>query len=174
MNVEALFVPDGDHTFVPTTGAVGPWSRDVLHGAAVAALFAGRLTPTDRLLGRLTVELMAPVPFATLQLDVNTAEGGRRVQRQRATLSAAGRVVAAAQSVTMLRADLELPAGATAHPNPFAAVPAPSLTDADPTLADVIGWENFHSTAVATRHLRSPDAPGGTHQWIALTVPVVA
>ncbi len=48
------------------------------------------------------------------------------------------------------------------------------MTAADPALADVIGWENFHSTAVATRHLRSPDAPGGTHQWIALTVPVVA
>lgn len=174
MNVEALFVPDGERTFVPTTGAVGPWSRDVLHGAAVAALFAGRLTPTDRLLGRLTVELLAPVAFAPLQLDVSTSEGGRRVQRQRATLTAAGRVVAAAQSVTVLRADLDLPASATAHPDPFAAVPAPSLTAADPALADVIGWENFHSTAVATRHLRSDDAPGGTHQWIALTVPVVA
>ena len=174
MNVEALFVPDGDHTFVPTTGAVGPWNRDVLHGAAVAALFAGRLTPTDRMLGRLTVELLAPVPFAPLQLDISPSEGGRRVQRQRATLTAAGRIVASAQSVTVLRADLDLPAAATANPDPFASVPAPSLIGADPALADVIGWENFHSTAVATRHLRSTDAPGGTHQWIALTVPVVA
>ena len=79
VNVEALFVPDGDHTFVPTTGAVGPWNRDVLHGAAVAALFAGRLTPTDRLLGRLTVELLAPVPFAPLQLD--DQHGRRRSTR---------------------------------------------------------------------------------------------
>ena len=140
----------------------------------MAALFAGRLTPTDRMLGRLTVELLAPVPFAPLQLDISPSEGGRRVQRQRATLTAAGRIVASAQSVTVLRADLDLPAAATANPDPFASVPAPSLIGADPALADVIGWENFHSTAVATRHLRSTDAPGRTHQWIALTVPVVA
>ncbi len=174
MNVEALFVPDGDHTFVPTVGAVGPWNREVLHGAAVAALFAGRLTPTDRVLGRLTVELLAPVPCAPLRLDVSSSEGGRRVQRQRATLTAGGRVVAAAQSVTVQRADLDLPAAATANPDPFASVPAPTLTDADPALAEVIGWENFHSTAVATRHLRVDGAPGASHQWIALTVPVVA
>ena len=174
MKVEALFVPDGDHTFIPTIGAVGPWNSDVLHGAAVAALFAGRLTPTDRVLGRLTVELLAPVPCAPLQLEISPPAGGRRVQRQQATVSAAGRVVAAAQSVTVLRAELDLPAAATAQRDPFAVVPAPSLTAADPTIADVIGWENFHSTAVATRHLRSANEPGGTHQWIALTVPVVA
>ena len=43
-----------------------------------------------------------------------------------------------------------------------------------PGLAAVIGWENFHSTAVATRRLRLASDPAHSHQWVALTVPVVA
>lgn len=172
--VEALFLPDGDATFVPTVGAIGPWSPDVLHGAAVAALFAGRLTPEDRTLGRLTVELLGPVPLAPLRLELGDVEGGRRVQRQQAVLTVDGRRVASATSVTVVQTELDMPADALAHDDPFSDVPIPDLSRVPPGLADVIGWENFHSTAVATKRLRLADDPTNSHQWVALTIPVVA
>jgi hypothetical protein len=157
VNVEALFVPDGDHTFVPDDGrrrAVAP--RRPARRRRCAALFAGRLTPTDRLLGRLTVELLAPVPFAPLQLDISASEGGRRVQAATGDLDRGG-------ARRRLRTVGDRPAGGSrpagrgngATPTRSLRSRSPSLTAADPALADVIGWETFHSTAVATRHLRS-------------------
>ena len=38
---DGLFRADGPSTYVPTAAATGPWDRRVIHGAAVAALFAG-------------------------------------------------------------------------------------------------------------------------------------
>ena len=172
--VEALFLPDDDSTFVPTVGAIGPWNPKMLHGAAVAALFAGQLTPDDRTLGRLTVELLGPVPFTPLRLAISDAEGGHRVQRRLAVLTAAGKPVASAMSVTILQTELDMPDDALDHDDPFRRVPAPDLSSVPPGLAEVIGWENFHSTAVATKRLRVADDPEKSHQWVALTVPVVA
>ena len=172
--VEALFLLDGHATFVPTVGAVGPWNPDVLHGAAVAALFAGQLTPADRTLGRLTVELLAPVPFAPLRLEVSAVEGGRRIQRRQAVLTVDGTRVASAMSVTVLRTELDIPTDALDHDDPFRDVPTPDLSTVPPELAAVIGWENFHSTAVATKRLRLASDPAHSHQWVALTLPVVA
>src|SRR6187431_1444956 len=172
--VEALFLRDGEAAFVPTVAAIGPWNPDVLHGAAVAALFAGQLTPDDRTLARLTVELLGPVPFARLRLELSDVEGGRRVQRRHAQLTADGRHVATAVSVTILQTELDIPADALAHNDPFRDVPTPDLTTVAPGLAEVIGWENFHSNAVATKRLRVADDPSNSHQWVALTVPVVA
>jgi hypothetical protein len=172
--VEALFRPGGEATFVPTVGAVGPWNPDVLHGAAVAALFAGQLTPADRTLARLTVEMLGPVPFVPLRLELGDAEGGRRVQRRRAELTADGARVASAMSVSVVQNEFDVPAEALDHDDPFRDVPTPDLTSIPPGLAEVIGWENFHSTAVATKRLRVEGDPTNSHQWVALTVPVVA
>jgi Thioesterase-like superfamily len=137
-------------------------------------LFAGQLTPDDRTLARLTVELLGPVPFAPLRLELSDVEGGRRVQRRRAQLTADGKRVATAMSVSVLQTELDMPADALAHDDPFRDVPTPDLTTVPPGLAEVIGWENFHSTAVATKRLRVADDPTNSHQWVALTVPVVA
>ncbi len=171
---EALFLPEGQETFVPTVGAVGPWSPQFLHGGAVAALFAGRLAPADQTAARLTVEMLAPVPFGPLQLRIEPPTGGRRVRRVRATLLADGRPVASASTVTVVRTTLDLPAAALVHDDPFRDVPAPDLSSPGPVEVAAMGWENFHTVAAATKRLRVPSDPDGTHQWVGLTVPVVA
>ena len=85
----ALFRTDGASTFVPTPAAVGPWDPHIVHGAAVAALLAGRLASDGRTLARLTVELLAPVPLAPLTFERSASRGGSRVERQRRVCSCA-------------------------------------------------------------------------------------
>ena len=173
MSAEALFFPEGG-TLVPTSAAVGPWSKDALHGGAVAALFAGQLTPPDRTLARVTVELLAPVPNAPLTLEVHPSAGGARVQRQEAVLSCDGRAVASGRSVTIVRGELDLPPEVLDHPSPFDPAAAPSLHEPNQQAADKVGWESFDSEAIAIDFLRGTGDRTAVHQWTRLLLPVVA
>lgn len=170
----AMFIPQGGGLYLPTAAAVGAWSRDALHGAAVIALFAGRLTPPDRTLARLAVDLIAPVPNDTLRMEIGPSEGGRRTQRRLAVLYADDRPVATARSLSIVRGELDIPEKALRQDNPFAGVTVPSLAEPAPGLKKVIGWDNFHSLAIATAQMTSADGFRGTSEWVALTLPVVA
>ena len=109
MPADALFLPDGDATFVPTSGAVGPWDARIVHGAAVVALLTGRLTPAEGTMARVTVDFLRPVPMGPLDLDLADLGGGTRAQRHRAVLTSDGQEVAAAESVVLRAGALELP-----------------------------------------------------------------
>jgi hypothetical protein len=56
----ALFVLDGEN-LRPPSYAVGPWRRDALHGAAVAALFGAVLDRDDRNVAHF-VQALPPAP----------------------------------------------------------------------------------------------------------------
>jgi hypothetical protein len=172
--IEALFVPKPDGTYLPTQTAVGAWDPESLHGAAIAALLAGRLAAPHRTLARITIDLLASTPNAALTLDISEAEGGRRAQRRQAVLSCNGRPVAIARALTIATADLDLPPSWGENASPFDPDEAPNLTTPHRSLARTIGWENFHSLAVATSPLRVVGAAPGSHQWTSLTLPVVA
>lgn len=109
MTDDALFQPRNQSGFLPTAAAVGPWDPSIVHGAAVAALFAGQLAPTDSTLARLTIEILAPVPFTLLHLERSELAGGTRVRRQDATLNADGRTVATARAVVVRQSTIDLP-----------------------------------------------------------------
>lgn len=169
----AAFEPDGPHCFVPTETAVGPWDPRLVHGAALAALFAGRLTPSEGTLARLTVEISAPVPLAPLEWSCTAPAGGSRVQRQRAAVSVEGREVASATSVVVRRTDLDLPAEVLDRPSPFPPAEAPVLDEPNREAGERIGWTSFDSTAMATRWSEVED-DSRMHQWIGLLAPIVA
>jgi hypothetical protein len=170
--VAALFQPREPATFEPTSAAVGPWDKRIVHGAAVAALFAGQLTPTDRTLSRLTVELVAPVSLAPLTLERSGPRGGSRVQREDAVLSCDGRTVATATSVIIRRAELDLPAKALVHDSPFAADDAPPLDRPYQPAEKRVGWPSFDSQSLILEWMQVADDPR-PHQWISLALPVV-
>lgn len=111
----ALFVPDGE-LMVPTSDAVGPWRPDALHGAAVAALFGAVLDRDDRTVARVTVDITGTVPCRPLKLETAPVRGGRRVQRQSATLSADDRTVARATALYVVTSDHEVPTGSSDVP----------------------------------------------------------
>lgn len=169
----AAFEPDGPHRFVPTETAVGPWDPRLVHGAALAALFAGRLTPTEGTLARLTVELSAPVPHGPLDWSCTAPAGGSRVQRQRGAVSVDGREVASATSVVVRRTDLNLPAEVLDRPSPFDPGEAPALDEPNRQAGELIGWPCFDSTAVSVQAMPAA-GDHRLHQWIGLLVPIVA
>jgi Thioesterase-like superfamily len=168
----ALFQLRRPSTFLPTSAAVGPWDPNIVHGAAVAALFAGQLAPADRTLARLTIEILAPVPLVALTLECSQPSGGARVQRQAATLSVDGRTVATAHTVLVRRGVLALPEHVRQHDCPFDPADVPALDEPNRAAEETVGRPSFDSRGVIVEQLRL-EGDRRTHQWISLAVPVV-
>ncbi len=170
--ITSVFVRDGD-CYIPTEAALGPWSPEALHGAAVAALLAGVFESEGEVVVRVFVELLGPVPREPLRIDLGRSSGGRRVQRQSAVLNAGDRPVAAASATRVRRADLVLPVEATAHPVMFDPAQMPDLGRPNRHAARIVGWPNFDSLAMAS--VREPSSgPGSLKLWLRLVLPIVA
>lgn len=167
-----MFRPVGPNTYEPAEPATGSWDPGLVHGAALSALLAGRLEPDTGTMARYAIDFLAPVPMDRLTLDLVDDGGGSRVQRRRMVVSARGRTVAVASALIVREGQLDLPERALDHPTPFAPGSAPPLTEPHPTASSVVGWESFVTLGVAIELHKVPDDPR-THQWIALTVPVL-
>ena len=172
MSPAGVFEPV-DGGFLPTDAARGPWNPGMLHGGAVGALLAGLLDHPEQVTTRIVVELLGPVPAELLAADVEPTEGGRRVMRQSATLRAGDRPVARAMALRMRRADLDLPARATAHPVVFDPTAVPALDAPIGQARDSIGWDCFDTLAVAMRFGRGR-SEGRARTWLRLLLPIVA
>ncbi len=112
---EAVFVPEGDG-FVATLLARGPWDPGAQHGGAPSALLARAIErhepdPAVRV-GRLTVELLRPVPIGRVDVRTRTLRPGRKVQLVEASLDAAGTEVARAVGLRIREKPLDLPEAA--------------------------------------------------------------
>jgi len=80
---EALFRRDGNRVS-PGRLCTGPWDPTAMHGGP-PSLLVGRFlaehgSGVDYHLARLTVELVRPVPLATLEVKVSEVRMGRRIQ----------------------------------------------------------------------------------------------
>lgn len=168
----AMYRATGPTTYAPTEAATGAWDRRLMHGAALSALLAGRLAPDEGTVARYAIDFLAPVPMEEIDVEVVHDGGGSRVQRRRVLVTVAGRAVASGSALIVREGDLDLPERALRHTSPFAPDAAPPLTEPHPTAGTVIGWESFVTAAVAIEAVRVAD-DRRTHQWIALTLPVV-
>jgi hypothetical protein len=88
--VQAFYVPDGDGRFLPTRSTAGPWGPDSQHGGPPAALLTRAIETlardgADRVVGRLTMELLGPVPVTPLRVDAAVVRPGRSVEMCEAT-----------------------------------------------------------------------------------------
>lgn len=110
--MESVFVEE-DGMLVPTGHATGPWDHRALHGGAPAALIANafeRTQPGGELrIGRLSFELLRPIPSAPLTLRCSVLRPGRRVQELAAELIHEEEVVCRAKAlrVTAVPDDVE-------------------------------------------------------------------
>jgi hypothetical protein len=79
----AFFAEDGDR-FVPSEATRGPWDPDAQHAGPPAALLGRaieRCAPREGMrLGRITFEILRPVPLAPLSVEARVARGGRSVE----------------------------------------------------------------------------------------------
>lgn len=167
-----MFRPTGPDTYVPAAAATGSWDPKLVHGAALSALLAGRLTPSEGTVARYTIDFLAPVPMDELTVELIDDGGGARVQRRRALVFARDRAVATGSALIVRQGALDLPAEALDHPCPFPPEAAPALDEPFATAGKVIGWDSLVTLGVAIKGHRVPDDPR-IHQWIGLTVPVV-
>lgn len=87
---DALYVPDGDR-FVPSELTRGPWDPDAQHAGPPAALLGRALERCepreDAQLGRVTFEILGPVPLAPLTVAASVVRPGRSVELLAAELS---------------------------------------------------------------------------------------
>jgi len=104
----------------PTALTRGPWDPDSQHAGPPAALLARaieRCGPDDApaggwTVGRITFEILRPVPIATLRVSAAVARPGRRVQMVEAALSdEAGTELIRARAWRVRHGAVELPAG---------------------------------------------------------------
>lgn len=168
----ALFEPQGDGRFHPSTAAVGPWDPGALHGGPPSALLAGALERELAEFGtfvpaRITVELLRPVPMAELTVATTIRRPGRKVCIADATLSVGDTVVMAA-TLQGIRSE------PVAHDWTTDLVTPPAPATGTRHVAD--GPPVFHNSAVEHRCVAGVPfgSDGPATDWIRLLLPVVA
>jgi hypothetical protein len=102
VRVQPFYSRRGEHAFTSQSSTAGPWGPDSQHGGPPAALLTSeieRLEP-GRTVGRLTMELLGPVPVGPLSTTASVVRPGRSVALCEATLydEQGGRSVARASA----------------------------------------------------------------------------
>jgi hypothetical protein len=175
----AFYEPAGINTFVATPATAGPWSPDAQHGGPPSALAARALErhqPAEgQRLGRVTVDILRPVPVAKLTVRTRTIRPGRRVALLEVVLEADGQEVLHARGWRIAIPDGEVPV----IPANVAAPPIP------PPVPDSAGGQlaarlpNAHTagylSAIEWRFLDGGfEQPASGRAWTRPTIPLVA
>lgn len=172
----SIFVADSE-CFVPTEHARGPWDPNALHGGAPAALIASafeRVEPGRELvIGRLSFELLRPVPMAPLTLATSIVRPGRRVQELSAELSAGDQLIARASALRVQ----PVPGDAAREARPPSRVdaPMPGPDEAEPLRFALDGDEraSFAATAMEMRSFQPRDGVPPGRVWMRLRHPLL-
>lgn len=90
MGVHAFYLSDGEDRFLAQPSTAGPWGPDSQHGGPPAALLTraveGLVADRDLVVGRLTMDLLGPVPVGPLRVSATLTRPGRSVSMAEATL----------------------------------------------------------------------------------------
>jgi len=171
----AFFEPAGDGAFIATAATAGPWSADAQHGGPPSALAARALErhePDDgQRLGRVTVDILRPVPVTKLGVRTRTVRPGRRVALLEAVVEADGQEVLHARGWRIAIPDGEIPV------IPGAVAPPPMPEAAGPQIPPRL--PNSHTTgylaAIEWRFIDGGfDQPAPGRAWARARVPLVA
>jgi Thioesterase-like superfamily len=173
---ESIFTADGER-FVPTEHARGPWDPRALHGGAPAALITAafeRVGPGDELvIGRLSFELLRPVPMAPLTLSTSIVRPGRRVQELAAELRAGEQLIARAHALRVQPVPSQAAADAVAPSTLDAPLPGPDEAQPLRFALDDSTDASFAATAMEMRTFgETPSLPPG-RVWMRLRHPLL-
>lgn len=170
---EAFYEPDGDH-FAATELTRGPWDPGSQHAGPPAALLGhaieGLPDAGQFQVGRLTFEILGPVPIAGVAVEARVARPGRRVQAVEADLSVDGRVLMRARGWRLRRESLQLPDSAAPEPSPPPPPDQGVERDFFPT-----GQEHGYHSAMEWRFISGSFLePGPATVWLRMGRPLVA
>jgi Thioesterase-like superfamily len=167
----AFFDRDGDR-FVPSELTRGPWDPDSQHAGPPAALLGraieAREPSAERQVGRITVEILRPVPLAPLTLATRVLRPGRSVELLEAELSGADGVLMRATAWRVGTAAVELP------PSPAESRPPGPERGAERPFFPTGAQVGYH-TAVEFRFVEGGFVDRGPAKaWLRMRHPLVA
>jgi hypothetical protein len=186
--LDAFYVPDGD-AYVATELTRGPWDPRSQHAGPPTALIGREIErlPAENpmQIGRLTFEILRPVPIGTLRVEARVARPGRSVEMVEATLSADGTPLIRATAWRLRVADTQLPEGLGSLDGPGQAGASestlrPGFTPAGPdrgTHRDFFptGESVGYHTAMEYRFVEGGFLdPGPALVWLRMRQPLVA
>jgi Thioesterase-like superfamily len=175
----AFYVPDGDR-FVSTELTRGPWDADSQHAGPPSALIgrAIELLPSPAApdavwqLGRVTYEVLRPVPIAPLSVRARVERPGRSVEMVAAVLADGDGEVIRARGWRVAAAPLDLPRGLAseepASPARAARPPPPPQAGSDEEFFPT-GHEAGYHTAMEYRFVAGRFLePGPATVWMRM------
>jgi Thioesterase-like superfamily len=186
-DADAFFLPDGGR-YVPTDLTRGPWDPDSQHAGPPAALIGREILGLDggggRELGRITYEILRPVPIAPLTVEASVIRPGRVVELVEATLADDDGDVIRARAWRLRRGEVDIPAGLSSDDGPGALGTSPSTLrpgfappgpdEAKPGAFPDTGQDVGYHTAMEYRFVRGGFAePGPAIAWMRMRVPLV-
>lgn len=169
----AFYVPEGGE-FVSSELTRGPWDPGSQHAGPPAALIAReieRTTPDGWFLGRITYEILRPVPIAPLRVEVEVVRPGRSVELLAATLrDRSGEALVRASVWRLAERVTAIPEGPAGG-----ARPAPPLAEAEERPFFDTGWDVGYHTGMEYRfNAGSFREPGPATVWMRMRHPLVA
>src|SRR6202451_3147388 len=96
---EAYYLPRGNQRYEPTRATESPWDRTAQHGGPPAALLAHAIDQSVEgplRIGRISVDMLGPIPLREAVVEVSVIKPGRRVQLTEARMIVDGRVAVTA------------------------------------------------------------------------------
>ena len=169
--VQPFYVPDGPGRFLSTASTPGPWGPDSQHGGPPAALLTRAVETLagdgpDRVVGRLTMELLGPVPVAAMRVEASFLRTGRTVQMCEAVLVDETRDRACARATAWL---FPAAAGPGSEPAPLTHTPGDGVHREPPAT-----WTGGYLDAIEWRWVEGAiTSPGPGVVWMRPRVDLV-
>jgi hypothetical protein len=166
----AFYTREGDR-LVPSELTRGPWDPDAQHAGPPAALLGRaveRCEPRDGMqVGRITFDILGPVPLAPLETRARVVRPGRSVELLEASLHGPEGEVMRASAWRLRAGDVRLPAEADPPPRGPEAGATRDFFDT--------GQERGYHTAMEYRFARGAFLElGPATVWMRMRVPLVA
>jgi hypothetical protein len=186
-DVDAFFVADGDR-YIPTKLTRGPWDPGSQHAGPPAALIGREIARLDggsgRQVGRITYEILRPVPIAPLRVDASVIRPGRAVELVEATMADDEGEVIRARAWRLRRGSVDVPSGLSSDDGPGILGTSPSTLrpgfappgpdEASPGSFPDTGQKAGYHTAMEYRFVRGGfGEPGPAVAWMRMRVPLV-
>ena len=167
---EAFYRRDGD-SYVPSELTRGPWDPGAQHAGPPSALLGRAVEAEGMLVGRITVEVLRPVPLAPLAVTSRVVRPGRNVELVEAELTEAGGERRAVARAVAWR--LRTAAGGVSVPDPEPPPPGPGAGHAAPFFPT--GQAVGYHTAMEYRFVEGGFLePGPALVWLRMPRPLVA
>ncbi len=185
---DAFFRDEGDARYVPTELTRGPWDPDSQHAGPPAGLIGREVERLeggeDRHVGRITFEILRPVPIAPLTVEARIVRPGRSVELVEASLSDAEGEVIKARAWRLRIAPVDLPTGLGSTDGPGLIGSSPSTlrpgfapagpAEASPGSFPETGSDVGYHTAMEYRFLNGGFAePGPAVVWMRMRAPLL-